>query len=170
MKKIKFEDLDRPAQRVAIAQDVINQLDAHKLVARRGAYLKDRRGSSLRVESSGKKHVKNLLPSTCHVCALGGMLCSVARNTPLTVHKIFPENYGRFGKYSASDTREFTFDQDQCINALVDYFTDKELREIEQKFEGWDNYLPEIKDANTRLRVVMQSIIDNEGGVISGQH
>lgn len=62
MSKKTFENMSKPEQRVAIAEDVLKQIHAGKIYVRRGVYL-----------SSNTAEFDEKTKSNCSACALGVM-------------------------------------------------------------------------------------------------
>lgn len=170
-----FKNLKPEAKRVAIAQDVIAQLDLEKIVASQGTWLENAKyGESL---FTGEDVKNNKLLSgklakvkQCEACALGSMfMCAVDLAKDLRCKSI--ENELNFNEKSTA------IDLESMEPYLGKFFEKDQLRLIELAFEGGDGgYDPETDaegcavvmfdihdEAESRMRTIMQNIIDNKG-------
>lgn len=151
-----FNTATRMEQRVMIAQDVIEQLDAKEFLARRGEYY-----YPVSTDSYSKEKV------ACSVCAIGALAVSVLD--------------GEVNNLRA----DYTYQTGQNLGtALSDYFDVYELRVIEAAFEGTpvrseydqDNgfhgdYLGSFLygNATENLRNIMENIVNNGGNFVKEQ-
>jgi hypothetical protein len=174
-----FEKLSPSDKRVAIARDVLAQLDAGRITAEAGVYVRSFDLVNLIEESAKDAQLQNLLPEVeeCNVCALGSMfICGVniANKLPVKGLTTFEE------EVSGSDAKKY----------LRRFFTNGQLGLIESAFETGDmldNYSRVSQhDANLlraailfgqlfdleddyqtgdelRLRAIMENIIVNKG-------
>lgn len=156
----------RLQDRVAIAKDVIAQIEREIYFPAKGRYVKSIDPLHLpdRAENRDMQEVLINNP-TCRVCALGGLLCSTIRK------------YNNFPVKNWNNDYSYT---DFPVDYLLKYFTRIELAEIECAFEchstGLSNfYDPSLMsdackygcslspNTNERLIQIMQNIIDNGG-------
>lgn len=147
---------------LAIAKDVIAQLNAKKYIARSGVYLKtavtlkegDLQKQLLAMGKKGKK---------CTVCAVGSMFCSKVRR----------DDQFALDEYQAG----YTYISDDGMRELLESaFTYSELGEIEFLFErenmtgGEGDYeslafglMESISNDEARLRILMLEVIRQKG-------
>lgn len=168
-----FDKLSKMDKRVAIAKDVIANLNSKKFIAKHGSY----------IETIGDNKQINqftLLDTTCNVCAIGSLLTGrISRGNKLDINLDTLLHIDDFAG-------------EEEIKLLKDLFTAKELRYIEYAFEGWnindsfeftdkeiekvekffDSYINrnandyEIEKSRSddkRLRAIMNNIIKNKG-------
>ena len=139
----KFDKMSKPERRVAVARDVIKQINSGLFTAASHYFYPKR------------KCLENVfevdLPKTsCYVCGIGA--AAVAKTI-------------KFNNYDFdSRSSVHAFGQGECHNALVDCFSDRQLNTIEGWFEGDDFYdLPDDwleKSKEDRMLCIYQSIID----------
>ena len=172
MEQINFQELTLAEKRIAIAKDVIAQLDADKYIAEAGQYCCFR---DMDVEMSDDIKKKFDEEWICDVCALGGLLVSLTH---------FNNKY-TFQDLDAISCKEIT----SPFKELAEYFTLSQLFLIEAAFEGWTDFstgvahsmdykptpeelylVEEHADAwednyynDDRLRKIMKNIIQNGG-------
>lgn len=174
MKKKPWEKMTKAEKRVAIAKDVLHQLDLKKLIPAPGVYV--RAGSPWK-----KKAEKETAPPAkeCTVCALGALFVSLPENKPLTYEAL--QSRVHRGPYVQEVWRE----------QLRAIFTPQQLSLIESAFEESDfidledtrsmtliGHSPVLRRAmgfaeqhcpnggepsEQLLRAIMQNIIDNKG-------
>ena len=174
-----FEKLSPSDKRVAIARDVLAQLDAGRITAKTGVYIRSFDLVNLIDESAKDVQLQSLLSAVeeCNVCALGSMfICGVNIANNLPVKRV--TTYG--SEVSGSDAKKY----------LRRFFTNGQLGLIESAFETGDmlsNYsrvpkrdyallraairfgeLFDVEDENwmrdeLRLRAIMENIIVNDG-------
>lgn len=145
----KFNNMSKAERRVAVAKDVIKQINSG-LFTPSSCYFDPK-----------KKCVSDVfeedLPNTpCYVCGIGA--AAIAKTM-------------KFNNYDFDNRfRNYSFGQGDCHNALVDCFTNSQLHTIERWFEGDDFYdLPDDwleKSKEDRMLCIYQSIIDNKGEVL----
>lgn len=147
----EFAQMSLMQQRVAIAQDVINQLNARKFKATTGLYV---RADKWAEEES------------CQVCALGALAVSVADGAM----------FDKYGGYTDAGSN-----QSACHLQLSPFWDKKELDEIEAAFERWALYDQKTgaelhnfaskylepsspwRKSEERMKCIMQNIVDNSG-------
>lgn len=175
-KNEKFWALSKPEQRVAIAKDVIKQLDAEFYKAMSGTYFE----SNIEVPASEVQFQKLLKKAkkegeVCVVCAIGS--CFTSAVSLGDSFKVDSDNESPYvdGIYlSAEDMRS------ELLNKV---FSKKQQNLIEQAFEGVDNnwaddadfvdctvssataiaFGEKYRDVTERLRAIMENIIKNKG-------
>ena len=134
----RFKKLDRMAQRVTIAKDVLNLLDIRKLRASRGVYVQLPHDAPLpRPEDSCE--VQFAKAENCTVCALGAVFL------------------GAVGR-GAVECNNLWNDDDSMRTMLRPYFTTDELWRMEHYFES--GY---VMGDDARLRAVMEAVIKSKG-------
>lgn len=173
-----FDKLSPSEKRVAIARDVLTQLDAGRITAESGVYVRSFELVNLIDESAKDVQLQSLLPAVdeCNVCALGSMfICGVNIANKLPVKGV--TTYGE--EVSGRDAKKY----------LRRFFTNGQLGLIESAFETTDmlsNYsrvskrdndlvgtairfgrLFDLEDYDLqdeiRLRAIMENIIVNNG-------
>ena len=146
-----FSELSPAGKRVAVARDVIAQLDEGAIKAQRGLYF-SRRGRAFFDEDDN--FVSEDAPR-CSACAVGSMMVSV------------------FGTDCLKHEEDVSDVFWECRNQLEEVFGSDQLALIENHFEGrrirrdpWDDgkFTPAIRGlADKVLRAIMQNIIDHRG-------
>lgn len=159
---LEFKDMDKFQKRVAIAKDVILQIELKKYKPKFGTYVEfHKKGEELPLTISNFKNdnVK------CEVCAIGSMFVSSITSADHTHKKMF------------------TDDSMRMISSMSDIFNLKELRLLEYLFEGSDidgkftkegatfhktirKFRHGQRGATERLTNIMQNIINNNGKFI----
>lgn len=169
-----FKSMNQKAQRIAIAKDVIAQMNSKKYHPRGGIYI-DLYLEKNNCEFEGVKPLHEVVKATqmCDVCAIGAMCLSAA-----TVFDGVEWN-GQQSRYWGSDGCE----QDSNIRKVLhQFFDEQQLALIEAAFEGdsrhpeWINDFVSDDDLETcyrfadehwghqeRLQLIMQNIINNDG-------
>lgn len=144
-RNMRFQRMDRMAQRVAIARDVLNMLDSKKLRAARGVYLEvdeDSRQELCDADTLPPPAMQLARVEKCDVCAIGSMFAGL-------VHRgVSLDSEGCLDDYTRFD----------MVRALSPYFTRGELGLMEDYFE--DGY---SDTDDKRLRKVLETIIDTKG-------
>jgi len=172
MNKIEPLELTRKQKKVAVAQDVINQILSNGYsVLRSNGYVSPRDWSMrMAVSLSGPvdKQEVGEIAKTCDVCAVGSLLLSRIRmfNT-LSFKDLGAQNrtnptatIGTFRGCGISP----------CINGLKGIFTERELKQIEIAFEMLGGarcittqFGKDFDDDDDRLLAIMQNIVDHDG-------
>lgn len=161
--EIPFEQLSQKEQRIAIAKDVIAQIEAKQIIPQTGKFVY----YGLIHESGTIRRMKE-----CEVCALGALVASTLEKgkSSKSLREYFNDN-----TFNTTHPREA---RTNIHTILAPYFSSDQLDEIEASFEvtasyaitrTWrtekasvmfdKNYLP----PNERLKTIMQNIIDNDG-------
>jgi hypothetical protein len=170
---IDFDSLNPEAKRVRIAQDVIAQLDAKKLVAKNLVFLKVNVSPA---EAKSDEELRDILrrKEKCTVCALGAVfVAAVDAHDQLKAREVvFHDTFDAFDPNSA------VLCEDTIFPYLERFFTKEQLGLIEIAFErgsgfyypgelpcgaGAEEFAQEIDDPETRMRLIMQNIIENGG-------
>ena len=137
----KFEKLSPPEQRVAIAKDVLAQLDEKSLYAQSGSYV----GAS--VDTIAEPLGRFAKQEVCSVCAIGAVVISYVR---------------RGGN---ARMRAQNLDATHVPKGLRAIFPSQMLLQMEELFEGYyphEKTLEHLAD-DEKLRVIMQNLVDNGG-------
>ena len=145
----KFNRMSKPERRVAVAKDVIKQINSGLFDAA-SCYFSPK----LRLMENVSE--ENLPKTRCYVCGIGAAAISKTM---------------KFNNYDF-DNRSLIWDfsQGDCHDALRDCFTTDQLNKIENWFECNLNCLPSTwreKTPENRMMCIYQSIIDNKGKVLS---
>ena len=145
----KFNKMSKAERRVAVAKDVIKQINSGLFTAASRYFAPKRRF----MENVSEEN----LPSTsCYVCGIGA--AAIAKTI-------------KFNNFDFDNSlREYGLSQTDCHDALEDCFTTDQLNKIENWFECNSHYLPSTwreKSKENRMLCIYQSIIDNEGKVLS---
>jgi hypothetical protein len=147
----RYKLMTRKQRKVAIAKDVIKQVNAgvfdaksqHGYVVPMNGYL------------NGPVEQRNAIAvaKECHVCARGALMLSrIAKFNDMVINPICGN-----------------IEQEQTAKALEDAFTSRELYEIERAFEGGEDgsdyrrFFLDHKNSNNRLIAICQNIIDHKG-------
>lgn len=170
-----FKNLKPEAKRIAIAQDVIAQLDLEKIVAAQGTWLENvEYNEPIFTEEDVEKNKllsgKLAKVKQCEACALGSMfMCTVDLAKDLRCNTLSDQldSTGESSGVEIGDMEPY----------LVKFFARDQIRLIELAFEGGDGgydaetdaegcavVMFDIHDeAESRMRTIMQNIIDNKG-------
>lgn len=150
-----FDKLKPAEKRVFIAQDVLKQLAAKKIIAAQSTWVNTRDGSSVISEKALKqdKELKDVFDSmkSCDACALGGLfVCAVKINdrlkisemqhvkthsTASSVYKEHEDDVSIINPDSADFRGIYLNDIEQY---LCKFFSKDQLKLIELAFEGGD--------------------------------
>jgi len=171
--KTDFNSLRLRGQRVAIAKDVIAQIECKNLSVQSWVYVSSslRGGERLpivdRNETATEKYV-DVITQSCSVCALGSLLLSRCRiGSPMPLDAL---------GYEEDDVKRGTVEADRtdCGLSLGDMFDSDPLDEVAGCFEGWVKESDKKKWVGRdwfhgfpchedRLLAIMQNIVDNDG-------
>lgn len=139
-----FNSLSSEGKRVAIAKDVIEQIEANKYVSLKGKYGSIKRNTLY--EFSYDDSVQSIFDEVnCNCCALGAMFMSnVKFNNQCTVNQV--------GKV------------DKIVKDLTNFFSAKQLIMIESAFEQWDwsDLLRDEDDDDYYSDIIMDGIFSEE--------
>ena len=179
-KNKKFAKANKAAKRVMIAKDVLEQLQAKRIVAKKGTYCTFKLNEVRTIKKSDNKSVRenfhNGAITSCKTCGIGAIMLS----TILFKNGINVQHNIQFASvWNDSDT-------DQQATALVlKYFDEQQLRLIEAAFECWsvrrfvnDQLLAEqasnfgalFSSPTKRLKAIMENIIRNKGTFVPGDY
>lgn len=175
----KFEQATPAQKRVMIAEEVIAQVKANRIISDRGVWLnidfKD--GGNINPTESIQNLFKNNQVKECRCCALGAMMvsCTILNNKELYQDLCF--HFEHLGHW----VDEY---KEKLPNGFNKFFTRKQLIMIECAFEGFMSYFRsedlinplthnEIKktkdffeehpETEERLLAIMENIIKNKG-------
>ena len=151
-----FEALPANEKRVLIARDVIAQLAIGKLEAQSGTYVET--DATVKKASQDLQVLLKPKDVSCTVCGIGALfVCGVQRGNDLkasSVH-LFEDDNVNVGGF-------------QAYAYLRRYFSNSQLKMIEAAFEQWahdkgGDFAYYVEDDETRLRLIMENIILNNG-------
>lgn len=166
----KFQKLSLEKQRVKIAQDVIEQLQIKRFIARTGIYASVP-VIPVRVDPEEQFNLALESARGCHVCGIGGVFLSAVRiNDDMTYSEAM---HGSMD----SSLGGVSLDDGMMRKYLRKWFSDHQLSLIESAFEtkfmgtsndhrklttavAWGDRFDKSKD---RLKAICQNIIDNNG-------
>lgn len=144
----KFNNMSKAERRVAVAKDVIKQINSGLFTAASHYFYPKRIG----IENVSEE---DLPKTSCYVCGIGAAAIS----------KIM-----KFNNYDFDNRpSDCIFYQRDCHNALKDCFTNDQLNIIENWFECHGYNLPDDwteKSKENRMLCIYQSVIDNKGKVL----
>jgi hypothetical protein len=162
-----FAALAPNEKRVAIAMDVIAQIEVRKYSANTGSYFTMNISKDDVKYKSMQKLIENA-PEICQVCAIGAAFASRVRLGNECGIDVLD-------KYAYTATVQYT----NNINLLSGIFEEYTLKEMELFFEGYDvnlhfcgeediviaadNFYDRNVNSNKRLIKIMQNIISNHG-------
>jgi len=165
--------------RIAIAKDVLKQLNAKKIIAASGTWITDSKMPDLDeyvcdLQNKGERKfdVKNYVNKVnqCEVCALGSLFVSAVN--------LYNNVYISTDKNSNPQDQVWNIFTNLSSSPLKRYFSVAQLKYIEAAYEGLagehipaDERSEKYAEAfylahsnnNERLRGIMQNIIDNNG-------
>lgn len=189
---IAFTELSKPAQRVAIAQDVIKNVIAGHLMPTRGFWLVDAEEELVRLsEDRDNRQVQEVLKTKkCEVCAIGALFASTVETyNCLTFDELQNKCEDADNDYDDYNTGA-GLSLAQIMPYLTDFFSEDQLILIELAYEGGyggfdeDQYIEAVSSTEgdcsdileraytifsnesedwRRLIAIMQNIIDNNG-------
>jgi hypothetical protein len=137
-------------KRVAIAQDVIEHLDA--LDPRQNyAYVHTCYTPTTDTEEDGAQQHINKISKDCQVCALGACFLSYIR----LFNKVKLCQITHAGHVFCART--------QIYDQLQEFFATSQLGEIEKAFEFNNKNFDPSETPKDRLKAIMQNIVDNNG-------
>lgn len=133
----KYETLTPAGKRVRIAQDVIAQLEAGRLRAKKGAYVELPTKEIQQKDLIGQEWQKILAESKapCEVCALGAIFASkVGIEDQLQVKS---SDIMRASWWDNEKAASLICDRDSIEDFARDLFSHAQMELIEHAFEGW---------------------------------
>lgn len=169
VKNEDFGSLTKAEQCVAIAQDVLTQIELKRFVPVTGSYMTMPSNAFEGDRSRDMRDVLRALP-VCNVCALGGLFaCAVERADDLPLAEVSFVGYGSTG----------TLNSKTPFSYLGRFFTQQQLHAIEVAFEGISrpnnaqlgfeerreclSFNDRIYDRTERMKRIMNNIIANGG-------
>jgi len=188
---IDYSDPILVQKRLAIAHDVLAQLDQHKLTVEAGTFF-DLRLSSIDLIKGGENLQKVLQEAqkpSCNVCALGALFVSM-----VGIHNEFYLDKGTYSKHSVYE--ELNVRIVPALPYLAQFFSRAQLRMIEIAFERGRGFFAVIAEdgdcppvqaleidegdavlfgaayqlPDARLKAIFRNIIDNKGMFIPESH
>lgn len=164
-KNAAFAALSPEAQRVAIAQDVLDGLASKQVRAMSGTYVRLYDGDPGDYNGVHKSQAERLNGYTCQVCALGALFVCATERTPITIKETFS------GK---PDEVTYGMFSDRIRDALSPYFSHDQLLAVEAAFEetDMDSSIDSAArsfgrsagyDDGERMEAIMRNIIENNG-------
>ncbi len=164
MKKVAFEKLSKPQQRVAIAKDVLSALKKKKINPKHMSWVLITKAIEQEFRNaSDTTEVKDIINAQehCECCALGAcFIATLNRNGSLPVAALSHIDIGN------------GFAHRDVLNYLQRYFDEPQLEAIESAFEQGVGYYyngkaakwrPELTCPTKRLRAIMTNIVNNNG-------
>lgn len=149
--------------RVAVAKDVLSQLNLNRYKPSPGVYLEfDSNELPDVFQGELQQHLPNLLENPCNVCALGALFVS-----QVNLYDEFPASNLRLECSSESDEDCLSISPYELKENLNKIF-DRDIKtRIENCFEVRreffeDTYLSEM-NPEARMRMIMENIIANNG-------
>jgi len=190
VKTMTFKQMTRQERKVAIAKDVIANLDVMDFRKGNGYVVSDDDIDFERIMRFGvtNQQIANEAKKQCQVCARGAMmLCKIGKFNEFDFSEL--EGFSDIDDETTTDALEEAFDQDElemiesCFegssyyNGDLDlYFKDDEGYQYTwggidlngrksgiRRFTDARNNWSEIEDDKDRLRAIMQNIIDHKG-------
>lgn len=153
--------MTKAEKRVAVAKDVIAQLNRGKLTATTGLYFK---AKSCNKDFTGEVELQKVLKHIpkCEVCAKGALFVGM-----INKYNDFKLNL----KYDYGNDEINDEVNDSLYPKLKTLFSGKQLRLIEAYFEGWNkfdienthNFYEKNPNAKKRMILIMENIIKNNG-------
>lgn len=161
----RFESMSKRDKRIAIAKDVIAQINADIYTASRGQYI-----SFVGDKISYDKTIQSCSPSalTCICCARGAAIISAARlfnQTNLTTED-WEQTWGGDASWNIYERKFFTPRMSRMMEVAFERDTVGEIIGNVEKtdIDAARKYGYDLSDdANQRLKQIMQNIIDNNG-------
>lgn len=164
-----FAKMSKSEKRVAIARDVIAQLDVKKLVAQSGTWLTSGGDDDFIPTYSGDDELQKVFSKveSCTGCALGGMfLCAVQKADNLKIKNL--------SAYNEEQDYNIPVEGTDLMKYLKKFFDNDQLELIENHFENGMGsigvhipkhklFAPDVTEDEMRMRLIMQNIIVNKG-------
>lgn len=149
----EFKSLNSAGKRVALAKDVIKQIEAGTIIPTSGRYVEL---SKKYYNLNNSCQVDKLIEEgsiECHCCGIGAMLLSHVRKT---------------NNYTVKETR-IGGNREKAEIRLKRIFGKKKLDYIENIFEGYINnyFYTKYRNHSERLIAMCKNIIKNKGELIS---
>lgn len=187
-KNAAFKRLKPAQQRVRIAKDVLKQLDLKKIIPKEGTYV-SLGGEGLFKKGGAVKQgdLQSILcgkdVESCHVCALGSVFVGAVRLADEVRSNVLYNGEEHVGgdAYEPIYARRLSASGVFVRDYLSRFFTDLELDVMESYFETssfsrspeGDKICEEaakrgerVAKPETRMRRLMQSIVDNRGKLV----
>jgi len=163
----RFRHMSKARKRVAIARDVISQLQSKRLIPKPSHWVTVHSWLTERPAAGVDLREELIKSSGCTVCAMGAIFVSAVMREP----DVKVSDDIMVGK------RSEVANHGQIRSKLIKYFTDNQLKLIELAFErgrGWnfvDNdrdqdavrFGEQFPDERVRMAAIMSNIVDNNG-------
>lgn len=173
-----FEKLSPAKKRVAIARDVLAQLNAKRFIATPGNWAVPKGKESLLSASEAKtkqnKELQEIFSKikTCNTCALGGLfVCAVESADKIKVKDLLDFKSNEEAPFD--DTCDVDINEDDITTYLEKYFSYDQLAEIEYAFEQGGgalsgsqealSFVDDVESPSERMRLIMENIVVNNG-------
>lgn len=163
----RFKNMSKARQRVAIAKDVLEQLNAHKIEATEKVWVNINTWKANRPSKGSDLRTEIVKAPKCYTCALGALfVCSVMRDARARVEDAY------------FDITQEVAGPTALQRQLEKYFTESQARLIELAFErgnGWAVKAEDKRDQDAirfgkqfpseqiRLEAIMHNIVANNG-------
>lgn len=173
--------MTRKEKRLIVIKDVLSRLRYRKVDI--NYYIKDIPIKELKSNNLNRDLQQDINKiEKCQACALGNVLISHIR----VFDKLTYEDIGFYTQYSSSNYESYCINgytlKNDVVNVLLKYFSQLQLDMIEAAFEQTDLYVKDFvkkrnrtkilnsikfgkkyKDPKTRLRAILNNILDNDG-------
>ena len=170
-KQKKWAEASRPERRMMVAQDVLDQVEAGKILSSPGIYfaMRNNHRNPVNTYDDGVEIIRK--GGTCEACAIGFIFYSSMKNYGYCKENHAPTLIG-------DGCGHIGFIGKDMIDTMSDAFSVKELRKMEFAFEGrsiggTDFSLAERRDCEnfhasnpsdqSRLTSIMKNILKNGG-------
>lgn len=172
---INWNDLTPEEKRVEIAKDVIESLKTNVYWAKRGLYIGYSIYNMFPVEASLQDVLLNGNVRACDVCALGACFLSLIKHeNDFTVGNLENTNFNSVSIFRERLEQVFSKEQLGIIESVFETFyihavTGGNNFETAKIAENWfweKHRFVKYHDADEKLTIIMQNIIDNNGTFI----
>lgn len=165
--KTKFDKLTKAGKRIAIAKDVLAQLRARKLQAKLGAWAVPAH-TNINELPNDTDLAKLFESKQCMVCGVGALfVAAVEKCGNYHISELGPNPYriegDRVFDYLADRKKLFSNSQLRMIEIAFERGSGAMLPETKRERDARDFFPDEYVPAETRMRKIMQNIIDNGG-------
>ena len=153
--------MTKAEKRVAVAKDVIAQLNRGKLTATTGLYFEAKNCDKSFDGEVQLQEVLKHIPK-CEVCAKGALFVGmINKYNDFTINVDYYTNYPKASQITSCVNIHF-------YDKLKTLFTEKQLTAIEVYFEGWrrvkaPSFYEKNPNAKKRMILIMKNIIQNKG-------
>lgn len=168
-KNKKFWAMTKPQQRVAVAKDVIKQLNNGFLDAREGVYFRPEFNEIIEIPQLDKAITQiKKQGGHCTVCGIGGCFVSLVRlGDKVETEEIFgvfiePRDSGDDYKMKQLLRKVFTPDQLSMIECAFERYTGHGDAPYQDRIKA-AQFGRQYSDSKNRLIAIMKNIIKNKG-------